>query len=218
MVFDPFNDFETKGYLRNNEGLKDYKLVKRLESNSVQSNLRNALCYLKSQDDLSYDNFLETHKILFSDIYPWAGQDRSITAPNIAITKAGRSKMFAHPLDVKRAAEYALNIGSDIKIMQKKPGEVMGLLAYSHPFLDGNGRTIIAIHEEMCRRALISIDWENTNQKNYLVALTKELEQPQQGHLDNYLKPFVHKKIRTLKKTQEVLTYLPGLNRDFEKE
>jgi len=35
-------------------------------------------------------------------VYPWAGQDRSATAPNIAIVKAGYKTLFAHPADVKK--------------------------------------------------------------------------------------------------------------------
>lgn len=33
MAFDPFNDFETRGYLRNHAGAKDPGVVRRLEHN-----------------------------------------------------------------------------------------------------------------------------------------------------------------------------------------
>ena len=56
MTFDPFGDFETQGYLRN------LAKVKRL----------------------TYIGLLETHRILFEAVYPWAGQDRGKTAPDLA--------------------------------------------------------------------------------------------------------------------------------------
>ncbi len=75
--------------------------------------------------------------------------------------------------------------------MMDRPGEVMGYLAYGHPFLDGNGRTILVVHVELAQRAGISIDWAATDKAAYLTALTRELDRPGKGHLDSYLKPFV---------------------------
>jgi cell filamentation protein len=37
--------------------------------------------------------------------------------------------------------QFALDHGQDPKYMTEKPGEIMGYLAYGHPFLDGNGRS-----------------------------------------------------------------------------
>lgn len=191
MAFDPFKDFEDKGYLRNIAASKDLNIVKKLEVRSFSDNLPKALEYLKNKENLFYKDILETHKILFSNIYPWAGQDRSVTAPDIAISKAGHDRMFAHPMDCQRAGGYALQLGNNLQTMQKTPGQVLGELAHSHPFLDGNGRTIMTVHSELCRRANIAIDWIKTNKEDYLKALTKELENPGKGHLDAYLKPFV---------------------------
>ena len=47
------------------------------------------------------------------------------------------------------------------------------------------------IHADLCNRAEISIDWEKTNKQDYLKVLTKEIYLPGQGHLDNYLRPFI---------------------------
>ena len=46
--------------------------------------------------------------------------------------------------------------------MTEKPGEIMGYLAYAHPFLDGNGRTIMVVHAVLAQRAGFSIDWAAT--------------------------------------------------------
>jgi len=75
--------------------------------------------------------------------------------------------------------------------MTAHPGDVMGMLAYAHPFLDGNGRTIMVVHTELVTRAGISIDWAKTDKQDYLAALTRELDRPGKGELDNYLKSFV---------------------------
>jgi cell filamentation protein len=77
--------------------------------------------------------------------------------------------------------------------MAAKPGEVMGYLAYGHPFLEGNGRTIMVVHSVLADRAAFSIDWAATGKVEYLSALTKEIDRPGKGELDAYLKPFIRK-------------------------
>ena len=67
--------------------------------------------------------------------------------------------------------DYALKQGNDKNFMANKPGEVMGSLAYAHPFLDGNGRTIMVVHTELANRAGITIAWENTDKADYLPGL-----------------------------------------------
>lgn len=189
MTFDPFGDFETRGYLRNIAGEKDPDIVRRLEHNSFMTGVEDAFARLAQVGHLSYQDVLNTHKILFEAIYPWAGQDRIQIAPDIAVSKG--EVLFAHPRDAQPAVEYALRLGHDKNLMAMKAGEVMGYLAYGHPFLDGNGRTIMVVHTELAQRAGVSIDWAATDKIAYLTALTRELDSPGQGHLDTYLTPYV---------------------------
>ncbi|MEN6484226.1 MAG: Fic family protein [Syntrophobacteraceae bacterium] len=192
-MFDPFNDYETKGYLRNLLGEKDLRIIKHLEHSSFVAGISEAFKYLASVKKLFYRDVLHTHKLLFGDIYPWAGQDRAQAVPDIAVSKG--NVLFAHPQDARVAVEYALRVGSDPALMKEKSGEVMGYLAYGHHFLDGNGRTIMVVHTELAQRAGISIDWAATGKTAYLTALTKELEKPGAGLLDAYLKPFIRKAV-----------------------
>jgi cell filamentation protein len=189
VTFDPFGDFETQGYLRNLAKEKDPDIVRRLEHASFTTGIDAALDRLAKTKRLSYADLLKTHRILFDAIYPWAGQDRRTTAPDLAISKG--PILFAHPNHIQRAAEYALTHGQDEEFMRGKPGVIMGYLAYAHPFLDGNGRTIMVAHGVMARRAGFGIDWAATDKAGYLSALTKELDDPDKGHLDAYLKPLI---------------------------
>jgi cell filamentation protein len=75
--------------------------------------------------------------------------------------------------------------------MATKPDEVMGYLAYGHPFLDGNGRTVMVVHSMLAQRAGLNIDWAATDKQDYLAVLTQELNFPGKGILDEYLRPFI---------------------------
>lgn len=209
MTFDPFGDFETRGYLRNLANEKDTEIVRRLEHTSFTTGIGAAIADLAKANPITYDDVLATHKTLFDAVYPWAGQDRSRTAPDLAVSKG--SVLFARPEEIRRAVAYALTRGRDKRIMVAKPGEIMGYLAYAHPFLDGNGRTIMLVHGVLAQRAGFSIDWAATDKDQYLAALTKELDDPGKGHLDSYLKPFIRAALPG-ERLAQAIAQAPGLD------
>jgi cell filamentation protein len=95
--------------------------------------------------------------------------------------------------------------------MAAKPGEIMGYLAYGHPFLDGNGRAIMVVHGVLAQRAGFSIDWAATTKSNYLSALTEELDRPGKGRLDTYLRRFVREAVADDRQAANVAR-APGLD------
>jgi cell filamentation protein len=210
VTFDVFGDFETRGYLRNSEGFKDPDQVQRLEHRNFHRNVGKAIEHLRQIGQITYQDVLDTHKTLFQEVYPWAGQDRQATAPNVAIAKGDRDDFFAHPRSIQGAVHYALKLAQDPKHMAERPGEVMGYLAHAHPFLEGNGRTIMVVHNELAHRAGISIDWARTNKEGYLAALTRELDRPGKGELDNYLRPFIRAAV-THEQSAAILKNVRGL-------
>jgi cell filamentation protein len=209
VTFDPFGDFATEGYLRNFEKEKDLAIVKRAENASFTTGLDEAFATLAKCRLLSYDDVLKTHGILFGAVYPWAGRDRTRTAPNLTIKKG--PVIFANAPDIRAAVEFALRKGQDKDYMKARPGEIMGYLAYGHPFLDGNGRTIMTVHSVLAQRAGFSIDWSATAKDAYLDALTKEIENPPKGHLDAYLKPFTRGPI-AYEQLATAIVQTPGLD------
>jgi cell filamentation protein len=179
VTFDPFGDFATEGYLRNFEKEKDLAIVKRAENASFTTSLDEAFAYLAKSKVLTYGDVLTTHNILFGAVYPWAGRDRGQTTPKLTIKKG--AVIFANAPEIRAAVEHALRKGQDKAYMKAKPGEIMGYLAYGHPFLDGNGRTVMAVHSVLAQRAGFSIDWSATKKDAYLDALTKEIDPPRKA-------------------------------------
>lgn len=188
-MFDPFKDYRTHGYLRNRNQDTDPLIIQTMEHLSFQLNLPNTLDYLSSQEHLCYPDFLETHRLLFSDYYPWAGQDRAQTSPHTTVQKDG--VIFAHPQSARLGVEKGLEIAQiSAETLQDKAGTVMGLFAYAHPFLEGNGRTMLVMHLELCHLAGFSIAWEKISKTDYLNALTQDIQTPDQQILDRFLLPF----------------------------
>lgn len=195
MSFDPFNDFATAGYLQNTLKLKDPKEVKESEHLSFELSVEDALAFLASQDQISYATVLKVHEILFSDFYPWAGKDRNQLTPHLAVFKGSRDDpyftVFEYPHSIQLAVDYALKMALNVERFCKQPGAVLGQLAFAHPFLDGNGRTLLLVFMELSYRAGFSIDCSRTTKDGYLAALSDEIREPSKGHLDSYLQPYI---------------------------
>ena len=208
-VFDPFNDFDINGYLRNYRKDKNPQIIKHIEHQFFEANVDRALDFLASCHDISYKDFLEVHRILFLDYYPWAGQDRAAIASHCAIRQG--EVLFSHPQSAQLAVEQGLRMGKDKTIMNKKPGEIMGLFAYGHSFLDGNGRTMLLVHIELCHRAGFFIDWSKTDKSDYLTALSQEIEMPGKGTLDSYLLQFKSPKMNR-DDLRSAISSINGLN------
>ena len=58
MTFDPFGDFEARGYLRNVARAKDPAIVQRLQHNSFLTGIDAALAYLEGKPTLAYGDIL----------------------------------------------------------------------------------------------------------------------------------------------------------------
>ncbi len=188
-MFDPFNDFESRGYLRNVEGLKDLDEVKRLEHFFFESNLEEALALLRAERvPLTYRHFQQVHRILFHEFYPWAGKDRHELRVGRLVGK-GDGLQFEVSELCRQAVAWGLRLGNDRARMRARPGEVMGAFVWGHPFLDGNGRTMLLVHTELCHRAGFAIDWLASRKNDYLAALSHELKYPQDRRLDQYFEP-----------------------------
>lgn len=209
-MFDPFGDFESAGYLRNIEGLKDAREVKIQEHLFFEANLEEALAFLASiRGRIGYRDFLRVHAILFSDFYPWAGQDRRALGVGRLVGR-GAGLQFEVSELCQRAVEWGLDMGNDVGTLRDKPGAVMGAFAWGHPFLDGNGRSMLLIHAELCHRAGFAIDWLASSKEAYLKALTQEIQNPQGRHLDAYLRPLITS-ANTQTTLLDHLRALPGL-------
>ena len=126
MTFDPFGDFATQGYLRNVEKEKDLDIVKRLEHASFTTGLDEAFTALGKASELAYPDLLQTHRILFNAVYPWAGQDRLVAAPGLTVRKG--AVIFANPSEIQPAAEFALRKGKKGVTFERIPARSWAIL------------------------------------------------------------------------------------------
>lgn len=175
MNWDPFNDYRKNGYLQNIHRLPLGDDLKQLEHEDFAVFLPDALLYLSQCVSPSYDDLLEVHKIVFEGLYPtWAGKDRddNVRKGNI---------VFCEPHNLRKAFEIGM----------KSPtlGQQLGHWAYTHPFLDGNGRAIFTFFDDHVRRTGCIVQWHKLDTTQFLNALTQQIAHPDANALDTVLQP-----------------------------
>jgi len=99
------------------------------------------------------------HRILFQDVYAWAGEIRTVQL-------AKGNTVFALP---EHIAAEANRIFSDLEaenlpvlsreVLIPRIAYYFGELNVLHPFREGNGRTQKLLFDEMVRRCGYNIDW-----------------------------------------------------------
>lgn len=180
-IFDPFGDYEEKGYLQNKRGLPFGAGLSKVERDCFLVNLPFATAYLHHQRSLQYGHLLKTHHILFGDLYPWAGKPRSKVFPGKIIFKG--DTMFAASHNIEKAFHIAMQGDS--------PGKTLGHLCYTHPFLDGNGRAIFTFFDEYLKRKNLRLNWTGISRDDFLKAIDQQIAQPDSQALDDLLAPLL---------------------------
>lgn len=192
--FDPFGDFHEKGYLCNRFGIKNPEIIKELEHMAFASNIGSAIQYLEKQPRIGYQQYLHVHLMIFGSLYPWAGQDRAQTAPGKVIFKGSSASpnhtVFAPASECQRSVEYGLNLAHGSQL-RNRLGEIMGYFAYGHPFLDGNGRAMMLVVQNLCQRMGVIVRWNDVDPAEFLRALSGEIEKPGEKRLDGLLDDYM---------------------------
>jgi cell filamentation protein len=100
------------------------------------------------------------HLHIFGDVYPWAGQIRTVdVARTHSFAHARFLEEAAHPIFEALAREGHLR-GLDRARLVDRLGHYLGEVNALHPFREGNGRTQRAFFGQLARDAGYRLAWE----------------------------------------------------------
>ena len=127
------------GVLKNLAGITDPEALLFYESVAVTKRIQEL--YKNPIKITGIETLFEIHKLLFQDVYVWAGEKRKVE-----ISKAG--KQFFPTTHFENAFRYIDSLISDFKKTSKKDklqiakklAEILDSINYLHPFREGNGR------------------------------------------------------------------------------
>lgn len=111
------------------------------------------------------------HRVLFQDVYEWAGEIRTVVM-------AKGNTIFARPEHIQAEGErlFAALRREDLPSLREdqhaaRLAYYFGELNVLHPFREGNGRTQKLLFDEIARRTGYAIEWEKMNADTLLKSL-----------------------------------------------
>lgn len=146
--------------LINHFSIKDDNKLKELET--VYTLLRLSELKLKEPaDPLDMDAFIEIHRTILQDVYPFAGELRKEM-----ISKGSSS--FAHPDHIEVQMHRIFNELEEENYLKDLPRDKMierlahylAELNALHPFREGNGRTVREFARQLMANAGYQLNWE----------------------------------------------------------
>lgn len=150
--------------LRNRFDIRDPNLLaqrEQLETRRALIDLRNAP--ITGTFDLAH--YRDIHRRLFDRVYEWAGEPRTIDLWKAEIVFQGRSVAYSPPASIEADANYALG-----QMRERPPTDLtdareatrfssaVAELWRSHPFREGNTRTLLAFVEQYTRQREMPLD------------------------------------------------------------
>ena len=134
--------------LKNKLDIKDDKTLDLVEAE--QSRLNMMLLYERCFDDFSPDGLREIHRVLFGDIYDWAGEYRIINIEKRESLLGGRSVWYSNDEDIPSDLEtvFAELRAKDWRQMTRERfvhelARLFPKIWRVHPFREGNTRTVV---------------------------------------------------------------------------
>jgi cell filamentation protein len=176
----PFEPSDDGVILRNKAGVTRKDELGALEFVHVRANMKKALSMLQFEREITMTSWLRCHAILFSDLYPWAGQIRHVGVDKGPVR-------FNFPKDIVNETNAILRKANDPDFFASNMGKVYATLAFNHPFLDGNGRSLNTTFTELARRSGFGIAWDEVKKEAYLATLTHGIVLMEYEPLNRYL-------------------------------
>lgn len=161
--------YKDTNVLKNNLDIHDQKKLIEIESKFVLARLYELR--QNSIGDFSIEHFVNIHKFLFNDIYPFAGKFRTenIAKDNFRFAEWPYIEQELKNLLMQLSYEEFLK-GLNKEELAKKLAYYMAELNVLHPFREGNGRVIREFIRQLALKNGYVLNISNINPKEMLEA------------------------------------------------
>lgn len=154
--------------LRNRFDAQDGAELEALELNATLARMPQVHTYMQDKK-ITFKLWQDIHRILFQDVYEWAGQIRTVQ-----LSKGGT--LFAHPQHIQSEADRVFKeLRGEDHLNDISQTELSRRLAYYfsecnalHPFREGNGRVQKLLFSELVRRLGYRIEWKQLSNDEHL--------------------------------------------------
>ncbi len=140
--------YEDIDVLKNLAGIKDADLLQRAEADIT--NLAMTGIYNFTYEKYDTDTLQDVHRMIFGQIYDWAGEFRKIPMIKSEDILGGDTVRYAFPRDIKKQLKTSMTEITKLKRSVENDSDIVFRLVriiaqiwQIHPFREGNTRSII---------------------------------------------------------------------------
>lgn len=140
--------YDDSDVLKNRANIKNTELLRKAEADIT--NLAMSAIYEQSYEKFNTDTLCDIHRIIFGQIYDWAGEFRTIQMIKYEEVLGGDTVRYAHPKDIKKELNATMKeigklkrIGGNDHDIVFRLVRIIAAMWHTHPFREGNTRTVI---------------------------------------------------------------------------
>ena len=155
--------YEDVPVLRNLSGIKDSEELKRVEGDLTRMSM--GIVYARDYDKFNTETLCDIHRTIFGGIYEWAGEFRTIPIMKPEEVLGGDTVRYAAPAEIKKQLDMASKEIARIKPTQNKKDIVFKIVRITaaiwqtHPFREGNTRSVVAFSVLLAAKLGIRLDY-----------------------------------------------------------
>ena len=156
--------YEDVPVLKNLPGIKNSKELKRAEGDLTRMSM--GIVYAKEYEKFNTETLCDIHRTIFGGLYEWAGEFRTIPIMKAEEVLGGDTVRYASPSEIKKQLDMASKEITRIKSTANKKDIVFKIVRITatiwqtHPFREGNTRSVVAFSVLLAAKLGVELDYE----------------------------------------------------------
>lgn len=156
--------YEDVPVLKNLPGIKNSEELKKVEGDLTRMSM--AIVYAKEYEKFNTATLCDIHRTIFGALYEWAGEFRSIPIMKPEEVLGGDTVHYAAPSEIKKQLDAASKEIAKLKSTQAKKDLVFKIVRITaaiwqtHPFREGNTRSVVAFSVLLAAKLGIELDYD----------------------------------------------------------
>ena len=150
--------------LKNLPGIKNSEELKRAEGDLTRMSM--GIVYAREYEKFNTETLCDIHRTIFGGLYEWAGEFRSIPIRKSEEVLGGDTVRYALPSEIKKQLDVASREIAKIKRTESKKDilfkivRITASIWQTHPFREGNTRSVVAFSVLLAAKLGVELDYE----------------------------------------------------------
>ena len=157
--------YDDADVLKNRANIKNTDLLRKAEADIT--NLAMSAVYERKYDKFNIDTLCDIHRAVFGQIYDWAGEFRTIRMVKYEEVLGGDTVRYAKPETIKKELSETMKeigklkrTGDNDRDIVFKIVRITAAIWHTHPFREGNTRTVIVFAVLLAKHLGFEVDSE----------------------------------------------------------